>query len=251
MTEYDTMPQRYALVTGASGGIGRPICERLVEEGYRLVVSGRSSQKVDGLVHELTAMGADVTGVVADLADPRSVNSLADRTLASVAQLDLMVLAAGVGAAGLLENYPLSRLDLQWSVNVRSAFLLVQRLLPALRTAAEANRDRGAKVVAIASLTGVVSEPGLAAYGASKAALISLCESINVSESQSGIAATALAPGYVDAGMSEWVHNRIDPEAMIRSTDIVELVVAITRLSRNAVVPAVLVTRPGEQLWRA
>jgi NAD(P)-dependent dehydrogenase (short-subunit alcohol dehydrogenase family) len=97
----------------------------------------------------------------------------------------------------------------------------------------------------------VASEPGLAAYGAAKAALISVCQSVNVEESASGVSATAISPGYVDTEMSSWVRDRIDPADMIDAGDIAELVVALTRLSARAVVPGIVVARRGDTQWRA
>ena len=89
------------------------------------------------------------------------------------------------GWAGSLDGYPLRRLDAQYAINLRGPFLLVQRLLPALRAAAGSS-DHGARVIAVASLTGMAAETGLAAYGATKAALISLCESITVARGTAG-----------------------------------------------------------------
>jgi 3-oxoacyl-[acyl-carrier protein] reductase len=109
----------------------------------------------------------------------------------------------------------------------------------------------GARIAAITSLTGVASEPGLAAYGAAKAALISVCQSVNVEESASGVSATAISPGYVDTEMSSWVRDRIDPADMIEAGDIAELVLALTRLSARAVVPGIVVARRGGTQWRA
>jgi 3-oxoacyl-[acyl-carrier protein] reductase len=143
------------------------------------------------------------------------------------------------------------RFDLQVAVNLRSAFLLVQGLLPALRTAAADRPASGAKVVALASITGVAAEPGLAAYGATKAALISLCESITVSEADNGVSACAISPGYVDTDMSTWMHDRLDPDHMITVHDVAELVLAVSHLSRYAAVPNIVLTRPGTSLWRA
>lgn len=154
------------------------------------------------------------------------------------------------GWAGSLDGYPLRRLDAQYAINLRGPFLLVQRLLPALRAAAGSS-DHGARVIAVASLTGMAAETGLAAYGATKAALISLCESITVAEGDSGVTATALSPGYVNTDMASWVRDRIDPATMIATGDIAELVACLTRLSRYAAIPNIPVTRPGPQLWRA
>ena len=73
-------------------------------------------------------------------------------------------------------------------------------------------------------MAGIAAEPGLAAYGAAKAALISLCQYINAEESAVGVTATAIAPGYVDTEMSAWVHERIGPAEMIPPADIAELI---------------------------
>jgi 3-oxoacyl-[acyl-carrier protein] reductase len=120
-----------------------------------------------------------------------------------------------------------------------------------LRWAAAARPAHGARIAAIASITGIASEPGLAAYAAGKAALISLCQSINAEESSAGVTATAIAPGYVDTEMSVWVHDRIDPAPMIPPGDIAELVLALAQLSARSVVPLIAISRTGVTQWRA
>ena len=87
--------------------------------------------------------------------------------------------------------------------------------------------------------------------GRDKAALISLCQSINAEESPAGVTATAIAPGYVDTDMSAWVHDRIDPAEMIPPADIAELILALTRMSARSVIPLVAMSRPGDTQWRA
>ena len=134
---------------------------------------------------------------------------------------------------------------------MRAPFVLIQECLPALRNVAASRPERGARIVAIASLTGIASEPGLAVYAATKAALISLCQSVNVEESASDVTATAISPGYVDTEMSSWVRDRIDPGEMIEPGDIAELVLALTRLSARAVVPGIVVARRGRTQWQA
>ena len=100
-------------------------------------------------------------------------------------------------------------------------------------------------------MTGIASEPGLAAYGAAKAALISLCQSVNAEESAAGITATAIAPGYVDTEMSAWVHDRIDPAQIIPPADIADLVLALAQLSARSVIPLIAMSRAGETHWQA
>jgi 3-oxoacyl-[acyl-carrier protein] reductase len=241
---------RTALVTGASRGIGLAVARRLAADGFDLTISARSLDTLEPVAAQLREHGGRIETTPADLTLEEQVRATADAHLHRFGTLDVLTLCGGFGTVGPLADYPIRRLDAQYAVNVRAPFQLVQLLLPALRAAA-GRSPTGAKVVAIASMTGMAAEPGLAAYGATKAALISLCESITVAEGENGVSATAISPGYVDTDMTAWLHDRIDPASMIAADDIAELVATITRLSRSAAVPNIAVTRPGPQLWRA
>jgi short-subunit dehydrogenase len=243
--------RRAALVTGASRGIGRAIAERLAGEGFDLTITARTQAALDTLASDLASHGVDVQAVAGDMSSEDDVARIADQHLARFGRLDALVLNAGTGTVTPIEATSTSRFEKQLRVNLHSAFQLIARCLPAMRETAKSNPTVGARIIAIASVTGVASEPGMSVYGASKAALISLCESVNVEASADGVSATAISPGYVDTDMSEWIHDRIPPETMITVGDIAELAVTMTRLSANAVVPNVTVVRPGDTLWRA
>jgi 3-oxoacyl-[acyl-carrier protein] reductase len=240
-----------ALVTGASGGIGRAIAERLARAGFSLSLSGRRPGPLEEVARTVAGTGAETRIIAADMAAEEDVRRLARSHAAHYGSMDLLVLAAGFGTSGSIDGYSVRRFDRQVDVNVRAPFMLIQECLSALRDSAASRPERGARIVAIASLTGIVSEPGLAVYAATKAALISLCQSVNVEESAAGVTATAISPGYVDTDMSTWVHDRIDPGDMIEPDDIAELVLALTRLSARAVVPSIVVARRGRTQWQA
>ncbi|MFI5068603.1 MAG: SDR family NAD(P)-dependent oxidoreductase [Streptosporangiales bacterium] len=242
--------RRTALVTGASRGIGLAIAHRLAAAQFDLTVSARSAGTLEPAAAALRGHGTRIEPAVADMAVEEQLSALAAQHVEQFGALDVLVLCAGMGSAGPLDSYPVRRLDRQLAVNLRAPFLLVQHLLPALRAAAHRS-EHGARIIAIASITGMAAEPGLAAYGASKAALISLCESVTVAEGGHGVTATAISPGYVDTEMASWQHDRIDPATMISPADIAELAYGLTRLSRHAAVTNIPVTRPGPQLWRA
>src|SRR5690606_16011933 len=144
--------------------------------------------------------------------------------------MDVLVLNAGVGTAGPIDSLPIRRLDRSIEVNLASTFILVQHSLPLLRAAA-AHPERGAKVIALSSITGVYAEPGLAAYGATKAGLISSMETLNSEESGRGVTATAISPGYVDTDMSAWVTESIPAHSMIPVSDVVAVVDMLLALS--------------------
>lgn len=241
-----TSPARTALVTGASRGIGLGIATRLAEEGYALTITGRQAGALDDVSERLRAAGApSVLALPADAADEGSMVKVAREHEEAHGAISALVLAAGVGSAGSLAGYPLQRWDKQFAVNVRAAFVLVAELLPLLRRTAASRPERVSRLIAMASIEGVHPEAGLAAYGASKAALVSLCSSVNIEESANGVTATAISPGYVDTDMSAWIRDEIPGESMIQVADVVALVDAVLRMSGRTVIPHVVMTRAG------
>lgn len=237
------MAERSALVTGASRGIGLGVAEMLAESGFALTISGRDPDRLSEVADRLGARGAPrVVTCAGDLADPEYPARLA-AAHQDLGDLDVLVLNAGVGTAGTIADYPMRRLEKTVTVNFTAPFVLLQSCLPMLRAAAASRPGSGARVVALASISGVQAEAGLAAYGATKAALISLVETLNAEESVNGITATAIAPGYVETDMSAWVTDRIPAEEMIPVEDIVRLVSCVVQLSARSVVPRMVVTR--------
>ncbi len=243
------MTTRAALITGGSRGIGLAVARRLASQGWSVLLTGRRQDTLDDAAATVLGDGAaQVRTVACDMADP----DVADVLIHDFAQLsptmDALVLNAGVGTAGAIESYPAARFDKTIDVNLRAPFRILQASMPLLRRAAEADPARGAKVIALASLAGVYPEAGLAAYGATKAALLSLIDTLNAEDSGSGITGTAIAPGYVDTDMSAWIADRIPPDTMIAVNDLVELIDGVLRMSPRAVVSRIVVTRAGAGL---
>jgi len=241
-----------ALVTGASRGIGLGIATRLAERGYGLTVSARDPERLGSVADRLLAAGAsDVQALAGDIADEAYLGDLAAAHAARFDLLDALVLNAGVGSAGPLAEFHPRRFDKQVTLNLRAPFVLLQQVMPLLRRTAAARPARGAKVVALCSITGVYAEPGLAVYGATKAALTSLVRSVNREESGSGVCATAICPAYVDTDMATFVHERIPAEQMIEVSDVVAMVDACVHLSARTSVPEIVMARSSSDGLRA
>lgn len=246
------MTVRSALVTGGSRGIGAEVARRLANEGYQLTIAARNKDVLAETAARLRdETGVEVNPVVAQMNDLDQVRALVQAHADRFDGLDALLLSAGTGTAGTVADMPVRTYERMLDVNFRAPITLIQAALPLLRKSAQDEPRRGAKIIALASITGVVGEAGLAAYGATKAALISLCETISLEESASGVSATAISPGYVDTDMTAWKRDVLDQSAMLTTGDIAEMVLAITRLSRNAVVPNIVISRAGDQLWRA
>ena len=221
-----------ALVTGGSSGIGLAIARMLRTDGYDLTLASRTREKVEGVATELGAHA--VAGNVAQDEDcERLVAEHADR----FGRLDVLVNSAGVGVGGTTEKLTAKQWDLQLDVNLRGAFLVTRAAIPLLR-------ESQGLVVNLASIAGTVPVPGLAAYGAAKAGLISLTHSMNRELEADGIRICAICPGFVDTPMASW--TGIASDEMIQPEDCAEVVRMLLRLSPNARVPQVVIERLGE-----
>lgn len=246
------MTTRSALVTGGSRGIGAAIATRLAAEGYSLTLTARGAETLEQFADHLRAThGIMVHTLAGNIASEDHLQALAQSHEAHFGAMNLLVLNAGVGSAAPFESLPSKTFDLMLNINLRSPHLLIQQCLPMLRKAAATDPARGARVIALSSISGVAAEGGLAVYSASKAALISLCEGLTLEEAANGVTATALSPGYVDTDMSAWNHEEVPASEMLRAEDIAELALAVSHLSARAVVPNIVITRGGPQIWRA
>ncbi|SMC71673.1 SDR family NAD(P)-dependent oxidoreductase [Lentzea albidocapillata] len=245
-----TSQRRAALVTGASRGIGALIAQRFAAAGWDLTLAARSTGPLEELAGRLaTDYGSTVRPVASDMAQEDQLRHLAQAHSDSFGRLDALVLNAGMGAIGPFADFPPRRLDKLFAVNLRSAYVLIQQTLPLLRrTAAEHGT---ARVIAVSSMTGIAGEPLNSAYGATKAALTSLCETLNTEESEGGVLATAVCPGYVATDMTAPLADQVATELMIDPVDVAEVAVSLTRLGGSAVIPQIVMTRPGPHLWRA
>jgi NAD(P)-dependent dehydrogenase (short-subunit alcohol dehydrogenase family) len=224
---------RAALVTGGSSGIGLAIAAMLHEEGFDLTLVSRRPERVEAAAAELGA-----AAVAANVGDADECARLVAEHRERFGRLDVLVNSAGIGIGGRVEDLPAKHLDLQLGVNLRGLFLVTQAAIPLLR------ESRG-QIVNLASIAGTLPTPGLATYGATKAAVISLTRSLNEELDADGVRAIALCPGFVDTPMAEW--SGIPPDQMIRPEDCAEVVRMLLRLSPHARIPQVVIERMGSR----
>ncbi len=222
-----------ALVTGGSSGIGLAIARALHGEGYGLTLAARKVERLEAAGQELGAQTLSV-----DVRDEEACRALVAAHVERFGGLDVLVNSAGVGIGGTIGDLTTKAWDLQQDVNLRGTFLMTREALPHLRSA------RG-YVVNLASIAGTIPTPGLAGYGASKAAVISLTRSLVREEAENGVRATAVCPGFVDTPMAAW--TGLGADEMIRPEDCAELVLSLLRLSPAARVPVVVVERAGDE----
>jgi NAD(P)-dependent dehydrogenase (short-subunit alcohol dehydrogenase family) len=222
-----------ALVTGGSSGIGLAIARMLRDEGFELTLVSRRPERVEAAAAELGA-----AAVAANMADADDCERVVAEHRDRFGRLDVLVNSAGIGIGGRVEDLPVKSLDLQLGVNLRGLFLVTQAAIPLLR-------DSKGWIVNLASIAGTLPTPGLAAYGATKAAVIALTRSLNEELDADGVRAIALCPGFVDTPMAQW--SGIEPAEMIRPEDCAEVVRMCLRLSPHARIPQVVIERMGSR----
>jgi NAD(P)-dependent dehydrogenase (short-subunit alcohol dehydrogenase family) len=196
--------RRSAVVTGATGGIGRAAAIALAEAGWWVVASGRDVERGAEVGGELAERGAFVAG---DLTEPGMSDALVARA-GREAPLALLVNCAGIHfLASLTETDP-RRWDELMALNVRAAALAARAAIPAMRAAG------GGVIVNVSSEAGIVAVPGQVAYNVSKAALLMLTQSIAVDYADHGIRAVSICPGTTRTALVEGaIAAAADPEA--------------------------------------
>lgn len=215
-----TAPWR-ALVTGATGGIGRATCLALLAaaeaRGVGLaiaVAASRPGPALDELVAELRARGARALGVHGDLGDEASCTRIAEQAVQHAGGLDLLVSNAGVVRAAPLATLGVADWDRVFAIDARATWLLARALRPALAA------SRGA-IVAVSSVSAQYPFPSLGAYSPAKAALAMLCRQLAQEWAAEGIRVNAVAPGLIRTPLSEPIYR--DAELLRRREQAVPL----------------------------
>ncbi len=220
-----------ALVTGGSSGIGLAIARVLKEEGFDLTLASRTAEKVEAAAEQL-----GVDAVAADVAKPEDCERAVEQHVERHGGLDVLVNSAGIGIAARLEEAQLKHIDRQLAINVRGLALVTRAAIPHLRA------SRG-WIVNLASIAGTGPVPVLPIYAATKAAVISLTQSLNEDLDADGVRAIAICPGFVDTPMAEY--SGLSGDEMIQPEDCAEVVRMCLRLSPRARIPQVVIQRVG------
>jgi NAD(P)-dependent dehydrogenase (short-subunit alcohol dehydrogenase family) len=237
---------RAAIVTGASSGIGLAIAQVLGETGHGLTIAARRPDKLDTAAETLRRAGHEVEAVPGNMADEADVQRVVAAHRERFGRLDVLVNCAGVGFGAPVAEMVTKRVDLQLDVNLRAPVLFYRECAELLRAAGAEHRN--ALVVNLSSISGKSGQPWLSVYSATKAALIAFTQAMNKELAEAGVKSVALAPGFVDTPMTDFVKAQVPAEEMIRTDDIAEAVRFLLRLSPWCLVPEIVFQRPSEML---
>jgi NAD(P)-dependent dehydrogenase (short-subunit alcohol dehydrogenase family) len=238
------MPDRAALVTGASRGIGLALAETLGEAGYGLTLAARKPEPLEQTAHQLRERGFDVEFLAGNMGEEEAITQVVRLHRERYGRLDVLVNNAGVGIGAPAGEHQTKYVDLQLDVNLRAIILFYRECLEMLRAAG--TEHRSALVVNLASIAGKSPTAWLSVYSATKAAVLAYTQAMNKELNSEGVKSVAFAPGFVDTDMTEFVRGTVPQDEMLRTSDIAEALRFLLRVSPACVVPEIIFQRPGE-----
>ena len=176
------LENKVAIVTGGNSGIGYAAAAELVSKGAKVIVTGRNKEALAKAETEL-----NVTGIVADQSDLKSIDSLVEQVKAQFGKVDILFLNAGIAAFAPVDSASEEHYDSIMNVNFKGAYFTLSRFIPIL--------NDGASVVFLSSNTASMPGPGSSVYSASKTALNSVMKSAALELAPRKIRVNSVSPG--------------------------------------------------------
>ena len=180
------------IVTGAGSGIGKAIAERLAEEGGKVLCVDLNSETAIATAAGIYSTGGTAEAITADVSDPKQVDAFVRRCIELYGRIDVLVNNAGVNIPGVFHEVSDQVIDKTLNVNVKGAIYGSRAAIPHML------QHGGGSIVNISSVNGLVSEPFLAVYSASKGAIVMLTKGIALDYAKRGVRCNAICPGWVD-----------------------------------------------------
>ncbi|MDG2097225.1 MAG: 3-oxoacyl-[acyl-carrier-protein] reductase [Paracoccaceae bacterium] len=194
-----SLDKKNALVTGASGDIGRSIAVALHEAGAQVIISGTRLEPLEALKREL---GERVHIILCDLSDKDEVRLLISNAIETLGSIDILINNAGITQ----DNLFMRMSDDEWNnvinVNLSSTMQLCRGVLRGMM------KSRWGRIVNISSVVGVTGNPGQANYAASKAGVIGMSKSLAYEVASRGITVNCVAPGFISSAMTDKLNDK-------------------------------------------
>jgi NAD(P)-dependent dehydrogenase (short-subunit alcohol dehydrogenase family) len=222
---------KVTLVTGASRGIGRAIVRLFAKNKAQVVLSARNKKELDGLAGEIKKNGGEALAVPADMSKEPDIKNLVAETAERYGKIDLVINNAGLGIWSPVLQMKTEDFDTILNVNLRGIFLMCREALPHLfKTAGH--------IINIASVAAHNANANLAAYCASKAALVMFSESLALEVRNQNVRVTCVSPGSVASDFAdEFPKDRpMNRPGLVKLTpeEVAEVCLAVATQNPNA-----------------
>ena len=188
-----------ALITGASGGIGRAIAEKLYAQGATVGLTGTREAVLDEVA---SSLGERAHPIVCNLSDPEALDGLVPTAIEKLGKVDILVNNAGITRDNLFMRMKQEEWDDVLAVNLTAAFKLSKAVLRGMMKA------RQGRIIQITSVVGVTGNPGQGNYAATKAGIIGMSKSLAYEVASRNITVNCVAPGFIETAMTDALDDK-------------------------------------------
>jgi len=188
----DRLEGRVVLVTGGAGAIGLATARRFRDSGARVVIADLDADRIEQAAATFQDPGPEVFALEVDVTSEPSTSEMVDRVMAAYGRIDVLFTSAGVLVAGSVIETSVADWQRTLAVNLTGTFLCARAVLPAMIAGG------GGTIVLMSSTAGLVAEPSIAAYCASKGAVVMLGRQMAVDYARHGIRVNVICPGWID-----------------------------------------------------
>jgi 3-oxoacyl-[acyl-carrier protein] reductase len=224
---------KVALVTGASRGIGRALGRCFGAEGGAVALAARSAPDLAEAAREVEAAGGRALAIAGDVSDPDQAGRMVSETVDKLGRLDILVNNAGVGCRGRIDELAIADWDRVFAVNLRGVFLVTRAAVPVMK------ERGGGHIVNIASVAGLVANPGISAYNATKFGLMGFSESLMLELRHDHIKVSVICPGSTDTHFGSGPQGGPGKENFLSADDVADAVLDLVTTSSNALISQV------------
>ena len=235
MTEYTSLKNKVAIITGGGSGIGRGIALALAEQQARVVLCGRRKERLEQAAQLIRQSGGEVLAVPADVTKPGEVERVVQATVEKFGRIDILVNSAGVHEFGETHDMSVETWERVLGANLDGVFLMTRAVLQVMRA------QRSGHILMISSESGIIYEFGQTAYGVSKHALNAFSEFVQQENVDFNIRINSICPGWVYTEMVE-KEPGLQREKCLYAEDIADLAIwLLTRRSNIKIATPVLI----------
>ena len=220
-----------ALITGGGRGLGKAVAIALANEGVNVGITGRNEESLKTTVAELEKLGVKAAYSVFDVEEMAQVEQGVASIASQLGGIDILINNAGVGDFGSFEDMPVETWEKVMKVNLFGVYYVAKATLPYLK------QNKEGDIVNVASTAGLKGGPNMSAYCASKAAVISLSQSLMAELRKFNIRVITLTPSTIATDMS--IEGKLtdgNPEKVLQPEDFAEWVRDILKMNRRAMI---------------